>query len=197
MPTFGSRRQTTPLLLKNKVAGLLFSGPHLMITHLDCKKKIAIICLTAFLLGCPRANPETLNGIIAFGKTNITIARQMGETYPQTTHGLVNTSLDDYRLKSWQSHVIINSRYEILVSIPVQVDYDNVNLKLVGPAVFYLDVRKSRTAHDGRISQIEYESTEHKTFGETEWKKIYEAKGDLSVIGVKMNTSPLPLKQQE
>ena len=93
----------------------------------------------------------------------------------------------------WNTIVYFDGRYVLTYQVDVRVDYkDDTVVGITSKPKFYLwevtDVFDKTTDHVG----AKY-SRGGGEFGETEWNKVFAAKGDFSVIGIAINTnSPVP-----
>ena len=109
-----------------------------------------------------------------------------------TDHFITNYGFDKAKPKTWNTEVFFGGRYEFTYQVDVIVDYKNKRIgQTVGIPHFFLVEIKSVTSNSTDTASGIYGS-DYK-FGEKEWKKIVAAKGDFTVIGIKLNTnSPVP-----
>lgn len=125
------------------------------------------------------------------GLKQIPAARQMEEVYGDVDHFIsYHGSLEVGN--DWNTEVFLHGRYELTMQVPVRMgrDFDQV-LGVEGEPTFYLhEVDRIEIDPDGTIG-ASYNGAGQRTFGIEEWKMIYEADGDLSVLGITVKKRPL------
>lgn len=125
------------------------------------------------------------------GLTTIPVARQFQELYPGSHNsyahyaGVENTP-------ELQCQTLLYGRYELTLQIEVKFDDQRVKVISFGEPRFFLkEVQSVTPLSDGRfyISAGELQMR----FGAREWEKIFNAHGDVSVLGVKLvKDKPIP-----
>lgn len=125
------------------------------------------------------------------GLKQIPAARQMQEVYGDVDHAIsYHGSLEVGN--EWWTEVFLHGRYELTMWVPVRMgeDFDQV-LAVEGEPTFQLR-EINRIEIDQYGSPVAYyNAAAQQTFGIEEWKKIYEADGDLSVLGITVKKKPL------
>lgn len=92
----------------------------------------------------------------------------------------------------WHSSVYVHKRYELLLTVPVELNADLSKIVKSGEPkftfqenIFYID--KFYTDNDP--DRISYRITNHVFFSRDKWKQIVKAKGDFSVLGITIKTN--------
>ncbi len=113
-----------------------------------------------------------------------------------TDHFITNYGFDKDKPKKWNTEVFFGGRYEFTYQVDVMVDYKSKKLgKIVGVPHFFLVEITSVTSNSMDTASGSY-GADYK-FGEKDWEKVVAAKGDFTVIGIKLNTnSPVALFKQ-
>jgi hypothetical protein len=107
-------------------------------------------------------------------------------------------TLSSYRIPSVKQSLVVEtslySKYEFRLGMDVEFDKSWVEVVRFGEPLFQLDVVLAvEQLEDGRFS-VSYTEGSQRRFGEQEWKKLYEARGDFSVLGISLRKDqPVPL----
>jgi hypothetical protein len=85
--------------------------------------------------------------------------------------------------QDWNTVVFFYGRYELTMQVDVKTNaaFSEVT-EVVGEPKFYLLEIKEITGADAGGAR--YNGSAQRTFGLTDWKKLYDAKGDFSVLGI-------------
>ncbi len=114
--------------------------------------------------------PETLQIEELFGEADHFITHY---GFPQETH-------------TWNSEVYFYGRYVLTMQAKVQMDkeFRRVEKVVVAPVFYLNEIRSVDFDHNGQIG-CRYGGTQT-NFGIDKWHKLYKAKGDFSVLGLKV-----------
>jgi len=114
------------------------------------------------------------------------IAVEFEKMFPdQTDHFITHYGLNyptGDRTNTWNSEAHFENRYSLTMQMEVVVDYEKNTVTRAGPPRFYL-------VEHYRVEQLEGgRSMSHSRgvaeFGEEQWRNIYDANGDFSVVGI-------------
>lgn len=158
-----------------------------------CSLTVAF-CMTVVFVSCKDIH-FTREGYIKAVRSGFKLipeAQQIEEILGDSDHFIsYNGSLE--LGNEWNTEVFFGGRYCLTMQVPVKMDraFDRV-LAVLGPAKFDL-VEIERIDDDGLVR---YNPKAERRFTATEWAKIYKAKGDFSVIGIKLKKGP-PVKNFE
>ena len=141
-----------------------------------------------------RQNGWTMDDYLATHRsaaTRLPIAVEFEKLFPgQTDHFITQYGFNRYggdRTNTWNSEAYFGGRYSLTMQVEVTVDYAKRTITLAGEPVFYLE---EITRVDGTSASY---GGLHARFGEKEWSKAYQAGGNFSLIGLKLDTrSPVP-----
>jgi hypothetical protein len=145
------------------------------------------------MLGCARANPTLADykETIGDGVKKIGFASELKRLFPDAklTHSIVHYGFAPGPRK-WQSMAYFGGRYELGIEVMVEINYKtNEIVRTIGPATFYLvEVSKVSKNSNGSVGARFGAQTK---FGEEEWKKVIDAKGDFAAIHFSINPAPL------
>lgn len=141
-----------------------------------------IACVIAQGLGNRHHQSFAANGL-----SQITPARQMDELYDDCRRYI---TYDGNFRPEFNSVAYFGGRYELTMQVPVEIKSASSG-SMIGEPRFHLhevsDVSVSPTGEGAGASF----SRDFK-FGLPEWEKVYQAKGDFSVIGFTINPTPVP-----
>ena len=93
--------------------------------------------------------------------------------------------------QEWNTEVYFGGRYEFTMQVEVEVSYDfSAITKVKGEPKFYLsEVSRVRHYPNGTWGN-DYDGNNERHFGRAESRKIVDAKGDFSAIGIKLKQGP-------
>lgn len=121
-------------------------------------------------------------------RTAIPIAVEMEKLFPETDHFITHYRFDDPG--PWNSVSYFGGRYQIEMQVKVDIDYSARRVKQIGQPTFLLfEIEKIEGADEGAIQA---HIGRNFRFGIKEWKKLVEARGDVSAIGFKAKKGPIP-----
>ncbi len=144
---------------------------------------ISLLHMT-LLASCGLAHMGHREAVIS-GLKLIEPAKQMEELFGDSDHFITHYGMQDGPL-TWNSEVHFGGRYSLTMQVKVQVDYEQN--KVIGeteaPRFFLREIEEVSLIDGGRhLARIGM----NKNFGIDEWRKVVEAQGDLSVIGIELN----------
>ena len=120
------------------------------------------------------------------GVSQIQPANQMNELYDDCRHYI---SYANYNKPLFNSVAYFGDRYEITMQVPVRID-SKTSGKTIGEPIFYLnEISEVSVLPSGQVS-TSYSG--NLNFGAAEWKRVYEANGDFSKIGFKIDPTGVP-----
>lgn len=118
----------------------------------------------------------------ANGLAQIEPAVQVDEIYDRCMHHISYGRTAD--TVYWQTKTCFGGRYHLSMQVQIEIE-SNTKGYVTGEPEYYLWEVSEVTPNGGGAS---YSDTFE--FGPAEWKKVYEANGDFSVIGYKIKTGP-------
>lgn len=123
------------------------------------------------------------------GLETIPVARQFRSLFPN--------SQNFYTYYNGQSAILrcqaaLYQRYELSLSVKVSLDINRTKVTRFEKSQFYLyEIESIVPSSDGTVSLSTGDL--HKRFGAKEWERLYEAKGDFSVLGIVLiKDKPVP-----
>jgi len=176
----------SPATASSKAFGL---GNQMM----NIKPYYAVILAAMFLTSCRDIafDLERYKQAVKSGFPKIPQAKQIEQLLGESDHFISyhgSRSLG----QEWNTEVFFADRYELAMQVEVKVDYwFSEVLEVVGEPKFYL----------AEITSVDYDNGGvganmlgiHSEFGPKEWAKVYQAKGDFSVIGIQLKkNAPVP-----
>lgn len=132
-------------------------------------------------VGC---NSGSMKKAVDNGVSSIKEVKEFEALFPNSDHFITYYSgtKGDPR---WNSKCRIHDRYDLTMQFYISFDHSRLHPKRIGDATFYLkELKEIRHHKDGRISES-YTRRQIK-FGDNEWQKLVDSKGDFSVIGFPM-----------
>lgn len=146
-------------------------------------------CLT--IIGCVRGlDYDEYVEVHKSAKLVLPWAVQIEELFGDADHFITHYRFPDQKTNTWNTVVYFGGRYVLTMQIEVLVDYKDRRIRPVGkPAFFLWEVSRVDVSPDGRIGGSYSRDIR---FGENEWKKICDSKGDFSTVKMKLLSSPVP-----
>ncbi len=122
--------------------------------------------------------------MVRSGYSLIPEAKQMDELFGPGWHKVCNYT--DPNTAEWQSQAFFGGRDELMMIVPIEVDRQSgkVTKTLDKPRFVLTQVASVELRPDGTIGSIS--NGESHSFGQEEWHKVVAAKGDFSVIGIRV-----------
>jgi hypothetical protein len=151
------------------------------------KVLVQAVLLTILVAGLGTARtqlPENYSRALEHGLTTIPAARQFQELFPNSR----NSYAYYWGVKhapELQCQTILYSRYELTLQIQVKFDGQRSKVISFGEPVFLLKEIKGVTLLNGGRADIRSGDLQNH-FGAIEWKKVYQARGDFSILGLKL-----------
>jgi hypothetical protein len=126
------------------------------------------------------------------GYSKIPQAKQIDELIGEADHFISGYKNTDPGLE-WCTDVYFAGRYELGMRVDVEVNRSSEVTKVIGEPKFYLSEVARVDVGPGDGVSVAYQPSGHREFGAADWEKVVKAKGDFSVIGIKLNrSSPVP-----
>jgi hypothetical protein len=136
-----------------------------------------------------RTNMTEYRAVHLSAKQSLPIAVQMEELFGDADHFITHFGFSGQKSNTWNTEVYFDGRYTLTMQVEILINYSKKALVVSGNPKFYLhEVIKIDHLPDGRI-QSKYGM--NREFTAEEWTKLYENKGDFSVIGIELRDDPL------
>src|SRR5437660_1287689 len=117
------------------------------------------------------------------GKKTIPYAREFNELFPKAWN-FYSYYTGEARTPVWNSMVGLYGRYTLTMRVDVSFDKSRKKVVSYGKPKFQLlEVEEIEPLPQGR-AEIHLRTEGQRDFGEEEWKKLVEAKGDFEAIGI-------------
>ena len=122
--------------------------------------------------------------MVRTGYSLIPEAQQIDDLLDPAWHKVCNYTEPD--TAEWQSVALFGGRYELTMAVHIQIDRQSgkVTKVLDKPQFTLAQVTSIEVRDDGTIGSIYY--GESHSFAQAEWQKVVAAKGDFSVIGIRL-----------
>lgn len=138
---------------------------------------------------------ETLRvEVLKSGQTGVPVANQIEELFPVSGHLIDNVEdKPDRPRPKWITDAFFGDRYQLTMEVEVAIDRQQRKItRVVSKPTFVLKEIAAVVprADTGWWRAEPSWRSEHK-FGPDEWAKVYEAKGDFSVIGITIDATPV------
>lgn len=120
----------------------------------------------------------------------IETAVQMEQLFRTADHFIT-----EYGFKSgpriWNTEVYFGGRYRLTMQVEIEIDYnrDRIIRTLTEPQFHLTEVGKIEVLADGRVYSENVKKPGQETFGLPEWRRVFAAGGDWSVIGFTIDKS--------
>jgi hypothetical protein len=136
-----------------------------------------VVCLLSAACG-----KDDYTVAVANGQKTIPYVREFNQIFTDTNHFITHYKFADGNWQ-WNSEAFLYRRYVVTMQVDVTYDKSATNVVAWGKPAFFLTEIKSVVLNpNGSISPQE----DNQQFGIDAWKKLVEARGNLSVLGVKV-----------
>jgi hypothetical protein len=143
--------------------------------------------------GCQSFNQDEYVRTVKSARSAIPVALQIETTFDEVDHTITHYGFRNQRSNQWNTNAYFGGRYQIHMTVDVEIDYSNFTVRQLGEPEFRLyeyskiyDPYGDKEVYGGTVGrQIE--------FSVEDWQKVFESKGDFSVIGVALLQN-VPLK---
>lgn len=136
-----------------------------------------LLAMATALVGCGGEEPLDTTQIKAYAIENEPLVKEFNELFEGANH-LLGANQDDNSRGTWSSDAVLaGNRYHLHMEFDAGIDVKANTLTRSGEPTFYLAKNpdpSGGTAVSGKVMSAE--------FGESEWKKIVAAKGNLSPV---------------
>ena len=129
---------------------------------------------------------EAYNACLQAGLKNIEIVKEFHEIYP-TTFDYISYFSGTNAPQVWNSEVGLYQHYILMLQLNVKIDRSTLTIETLGQPVFFLDEITNVTENSGGSYKIQ--NGQSHSFSQAEWSKIYRVHGNLSVIGINLETN--------
>jgi hypothetical protein len=150
-----------------------------------CAVFVTLVCLCS----CDEhstINMEHYRQVVQSGVTKLPEPLQMEALFGKGDHFI--SSLNRNGTHDWNSEVFFGGRYTLTMQVEVKTDKDFSEVtEVTGRPSFVLTEACRIVVSSNRVAGADF-SNDWK-FREDDWKKVVDANGDFSVIGIKMKTS--------
>ncbi len=134
-------------------------------------------------------SPSDYEAIVKSARIGVPIAGQIEEIFGDADHFISRLGMGD---EIWNTEVFFGGRYSLTMQVAVTVDMYKKIVDQVGePKFFVMEYTKITFSSKGSIGASHKGLVEGGQLNLEQWNKLYENKGDFSVIGVKVNEAPL------
>src|SRR5262249_54994059 len=117
---------------------------------------------------------------------------QFVELFPDARHNISHYT-GQMGPSQWSSEIGIHERYVLTVYLDVELDWSRHHIRSYGQPKYVLCEIISVTGPAGGPYRAGYEPSSERRFGAEEWRKLYESRGDLRVLGIEPVTDqPVP-----
>jgi hypothetical protein len=123
---------------------------------------------------------------LAFGTTNINAVKEFHVVYP-TAFSFISYFTDTNTFQVWNSEVGLYNHYVLTLQIDIKVDQSKSSLTVLNEPHFILAEVSIVTPTTGGSFNIT--SRELCRFSREKWSKVFQAGGDLSVLGFSIQTN--------
>ncbi len=146
-------------------------------------------------LGCGRPGMTIANykRAMASGFQQVPEARQIEEFYGEADH-TISHSGDFGPRQKWTSNVYLHGRYWLAMQVDVRLNWSSSGVEeVIGEPLFRLcEIDKIEHYANGGVG-ASFNGRAEVKFGKAEWAKVVAAKGDLSVLGIRIvKDDPIP-----
>lgn len=154
------------IVLENHMKNIKYK-PHLV---------LLIFCILAQSCGYINYNLYISNSL----KSNV-LFRQFKELYPDSFYNISYFN-EEYGSTVLQGYASIYGRYSVMIYADVKKNTVLKNLEITGPVKFTIIERELIDIENGEVTRVK--STKNQLqFNENQWRKLFEANGDFSVLG--------------
>ncbi|MEW5977247.1 MAG: hypothetical protein AB1898_15765 [Acidobacteriota bacterium] len=124
---------------------------------------------------------------------NAQVVREFTELLPMRVATLSNYQIPSLK-QSLTVQATLFSRYELRLDLVLEFDKTWTEVIHFGEPQFQLnEVEEVEPLEDGRLS-VSYAERSQREFGDEEWKRLYKADGDFTVLGIYLRKDvPVPL----
>ena len=123
---------------------------------------------------------------------NWKVVREFREIFPTQTIGLSQYGVPSVKHTVF-GEVGLSSRYILHFSVSLKLDKTWTKIVEFGAPEFQLNEVESIEVENSRF-HVTYADGSQRRFGQKEWKLLYKARGDFSVLGISLITDrPVPL----
>ena len=131
----------------------------------------------------------TYHQAITSGKNDIQPVEEFCALFP-STENFISYYTSTQGSASWNAHIGLYGRYVLALQTDIQMNADRTKIVRYGPPQFTF--REIDTiSPDGRSAS--YNRRSERKFGVSEWKKLFESKGDFTSIDIHPTTNePVP-----
>jgi hypothetical protein len=153
----------------------------------------AMLLAVVLLAGC---GMDDYKATVRSASTAIPVAVQMEKLFPEIDHFITHYGRAfGEGPKVWNSEAYLGGRYYLTMQVDVDIDYTTRQVTQAGDPKFYLTEYKKVMP----LGRGAYESTISRDFrfGPQEWKKLFAARGDFTVIGFTCDDSEVPCFSNE
>ena len=93
--------------------------------------------------------------------------------------------------QDWNTVVYFGGRYELAMQVVVETlfDFSEVTKVKGEPKFYFYEVSRVERYPHGQWG-ADYNAASERHFGRAEWQRVVAAKGDFSVIGIRLNRGP-------
>jgi hypothetical protein len=151
---------------------------------------LALLLTIGILASCGRCKQDTMSDYIQTVKSGLDTLpwpKEMEALFGEGDHFVTHYGFSPGP-KKWNTEIFFGGRYTLTLQVDVDIDYKGHTIRSnVAPAKFYLWevgalIRGARGVEGADIAG-------QWIFDEAKWKRLVQAKGDWSAIGIPVNTN--------
>lgn len=133
-----------------------------------------------------RFDPAEYRATVASAHNTLPSAVEMEKLFGNVDHFITHYGFDS-EPKTWNSEVSFGGRYTLTMQVQVSINYESHTVTPIDePKFWLLEVDKIQKLPNGNYQASFNRQLE---FSLPEWHKLYESKGDLTVLGVLPNAT--------
>lgn len=142
---------------------------------------LCAILFTGIFVGCENSKVQGHQEFAANGVSQIEPAAQMNHLFKDCRHFIVYDANDQ---PFFNTDAYFGGRYALTMQVPVEI-VSSTSGRMIGDPTFHLnEVGRIEVSPSGQVGAYFSRNLE---FGMAQWKKVYKADGDWSVIGFDVN----------
>ena len=143
----------------------------------------SLLCVAVVALW---VRPFSYSRAVDSGKSAIPYARQFDRAFPGSSHS-IGYFTGTHGNPTWRSSALVHGRYEIRMQVPVRLNTLRNGVSSYGEPRFWLWEVAELSSTPGGRDVTTYGPTQIQ-FGLPEWQRLVESGGDLSRLGIQIDT---------
>ena len=164
---------------------------HALATTMLMTLRPLFLALACTSIGCGGASLASYDLAIVDGLAKIPAATEIESTFGDSDHFITHFGFLSEKSNTWNTEVYFGNAYSLTMQVDVICDArDGLITKVIGEPKFWLLVHSKiePTDNGGEMASI---SQQHE-LTLAQWRQVYAAQGDFSVVGIQLDQSPVP-----